>query len=80
MIDLVLTVPEEFELLDRLGVPPREWDVKMNNGTFIGVIEICDDGFMYTDSFRHLTTFFEGESFNEVVMWIALSMNQVTLH
>lgn len=80
MVNLVLTVPEEFKILDRLGVPAREWDIKLTNGTFVGVIELIDDGYMYTDSFGHLTSFVEGETFGEVVIWVALSMNQLTLH
>lgn len=80
MINFRLECPKEFESLARLGVPPVEWDVKLSDGTFAGVLEIVDDGFMYTDSFRHLTVFFDGESFSEVVEWIALSMNDVTYH
>lgn len=71
-----LVVPEEKQNLARLGTPINEWDVKTIDGTFLGVVETCDDGFMYTDSFGHLTTFFEGESIVEVTVWISNSLNK----
>ncbi len=72
--------PEEMQNLARLGVPVNEWDVKTINGTFIGVVETCDDGFMYTDSFGHLTTFFDGETLMEVTVWVNESVNQPVLN
>ncbi len=58
----------------------REWDVKAINGTYLGVVEELDDGFMYTDSFGHTTNFFDGESLTEVRDWVADSINNTTLH
>lgn len=63
---------------ERLHV--QEWNVTAIDGTFLGVIEEVDDGYMYTDSFRHLTTFFEGESFYEVGNWVADSFNPLVVH
>ena len=75
-----LVAPEEKQNLARIGVPVNEWDVKTIDGTFLGVVESCDEGFMYTDSFKHLTTFFEGESIMEVTVWINDSINQPAMN
>lgn len=61
---------------DQLSLHVQEWDVKTMDGTFLGVIEELDDGYTYTDSFGHLTTFFEGEAIIEVSKWVADSLNK----
>lgn len=75
-----LVAPEEKQSLARLGVPVNEWDVKTIDGTFLGVVETSDEGFMYTDTFGHMTVFFDGETLMEVTAWVNESVNQPVLN
>ena len=70
MIDIHVIAKEQ------LSLHIQEWDVKTIDGTFLGVIEEYEDGYVYTDSFGHLTTFFEGEGLIEVCKWVADSFNK----
>jgi len=65
---------------DQLSLHIQEWDVKTINGTLLGVIEEIDDGYMYTDTFGYMETFFEGEDLYEVRDWIADSVNKATMN
>ena len=78
MIEIFMTPPLGDQ--ERFG-PRNEWDVRtMVGGQFLGVIEDSDDGFMFTDSFGHLTTFFDGEEMLEVMRWVDRSINERTVH
>lgn len=58
----------------------REWDVRTITGTYLGVIEEFEAGYMYTDSFGYLQTFFDGEGLAEIQYWVENSFNNTTLH
>ncbi len=66
-MEIHLTTPVDAQELARLGVPLAEWDVKTIEGNeLLGVIEVCDDGHMFTDTFGHMTEFLNGEELLEV--------------
>ncbi len=74
-----LTTPFESQELARLGIPLKEWDVKtVENNQLLGVIEVFDDGYMFTDTFGHMTEFLDGEEIPEVFNWVAGSFNNAT--
>lgn len=58
----------------------QEWDVKTINGTFLGVIEEVDEGYVFTDSFGHGTLFLDGESILEVSKWVGEDFNRPLKH
>ena len=60
---------------NQMSLHNREWDIKTVDGTLLGVIEEHEDGYVFTDSFGHLTTFFEGESLMEVTKWVGDEIN-----
>lgn len=62
------------------GLPVQEWDVKTITGTFLGVIEEFDEGYVFTDSFGHGTTFLEGESILDVSKWVGEDFNRPLKH
>lgn len=77
MINIHTTTPFEIQEQAVRGIPIREWDVRTVIGdNFLGVIEDSDEGYMYTDSFGHLTTFNDGEEMSEVIQWVFDSINQ----
>lgn len=65
---------------DQTGLPIQEWDVKTVTGTFLGVIEEIDKGFIFTDSFGHGNLFLEGESLTEVCRWVGDEINYSLKH
>jgi len=65
---------------DQVSLDIQEWDVKTINGTLLGVIEEYEDGYVFTDSFGHLTTFFEGESLMDVSRWVGDDINRTLKH
>ncbi len=66
-MEIHLTTPLEALARARLGIPLAEWDVKTVQGDqLLGVIEVCDDGHMFTDTFGHMTEFMNGEELLEV--------------
>lgn len=74
-----LTTPFEAQAQARLGMPPVEWDVKtVETNQLLGVIEVCVDGYMFTDTFGKLTEFLNGEEIVEVFTWVADSFNNAT--
>lgn len=76
-----LTMPLEAQAQARLGIPPAEWDVKtVKTDQLLGVIEVCDDGYMFTDTFGHLTEFMNGEELLEVYSWVVDSFKNATLN
>lgn len=74
-----LTMPFEAQEAARLGIPPAEWDVKtVETNQLLGVIEVFEDGYMFTDTFGKLTEFLDGEEIMEVFNWVADSFNNAT--
>ncbi len=80
MIEIFMT-PPFGDQKTVLGLPRNDWDVRtIVGGQFLGVIEDSDNGFMFTDCFGHLTTFFDGEEMLEVMRWVDRSVNEKTVH
>jgi len=80
MINIYMSPPMGLDIQKTI-LPPSEWDVRtIVGGRFLGVIEDSDDGFMFTDSFGHLTTFFDGEEMLEVMRWVDRSINERIVH
>ena len=74
-----LTTPMDAQAQARLGMPLVEWDVKtIESNQLLGVIEVCVDGYMFTDTFGKLTEFLDGEEIMEVFNWVADSFNNAT--
>lgn len=76
-----LTTPMEAQAQARLGIPPAEWDVKtVETNQLLGVIEVCDDGYMFTDTFGHLTEYMNGEELLEVYNQVVELFTNTTLN
>lgn len=81
MNQIHFTVPFEAQKAARLGMPVTEWDARTVIGdTLMGVVESSDVGYMFTDTFGHLTTFEDGEEIHEVFAWVAESLNPTTVN
>lgn len=80
-MEIHLTTPMEAQAQARLGIPPAEWDVKtVETNQLLGVIEVCDDGYMFTDTFGHLTEYMNGEELLEVYNQVVELFTNTTLN
>jgi len=67
MVEVHLVVSQEQQRLAMLGMAPTEFDILIaETDEFVGVIEPTDIGYMFTDTFGHLTMFDDYESVNDV--------------
>ncbi len=80
-MEIHLTTPIEAQASARLGAPLSEWDVKTVQGDeLLGVIEVCEEGYMYTDSFGRMELFLNGEELTEVYNWVVDSFSNATVN
>lgn len=76
-----LTTPLDAQAQARLGIPPAEWDVKtVETDQLLGVIEVFVDGYMFTDTFGHMTEFMNGEELLEVYNRVVDLFTNATLN
>ncbi len=81
MVDIHIVVPKEQQALARNGITPSEFDVlAVGNDEFLGVIEPTDSGYMFTDSFGHLTVFEAVADVTEVFKAVDDMFNPTSVH